>query len=43
MLSALRPLLIGRPALALGSTVLWGVIEFVALWRSRWLTHEPRD
>ncbi|MDT8998251.1 hypothetical protein RQP53_03060 [Paucibacter sp. APW11] len=26
---------ITHPALALGSTVLWGVIECVALWRSR--------
>jgi hypothetical protein len=26
------------PSLALGSAVLWGVIELLALWRSRWLT-----
>jgi hypothetical protein len=26
---------IAHPALALGSTVLWGMIEFVALWRAR--------
>ncbi|HEY8708759.1 MAG TPA: hypothetical protein VIM34_12265 [Burkholderiaceae bacterium] len=24
-----------RP-LALGSALLWGLLEFVALWRSRW-------
>jgi hypothetical protein len=29
--------LITHPALALGSTVLWGMIELLALWRSRWL------
>jgi len=27
------------PALALGSTLLWGVIELLALLRSRW--HQP--
>lgn len=33
-----RPLrhALSHPALALGSTVLWGAIEFVALCRSRW-------
>jgi hypothetical protein len=25
-----------HPVLALGSTVLWGIVEFVALCRSRW-------
>jgi hypothetical protein len=28
--------LITHPALALGSTLLWGVIELLALLRSRW-------
>jgi hypothetical protein len=28
--------LIAHPALALGSTLLWGVIELLALLRSRW-------
>ena len=28
---------ISHPALAIGSTLLWGMIEFVALWRSRWM------
>lgn len=27
---------ITHPALALGSTLLWGLVEFVALCRSRW-------
>ena len=27
---------IAHPALALGSTLLWGVIELAALLRSRW-------
>ncbi|MDZ4252802.1 MAG: hypothetical protein U1A72_09570 [Sulfuritalea sp.] len=27
---------IAHPALALGSTLLWGVIELLALVRSRW-------
>jgi hypothetical protein len=27
---------IAHPALALGSTLLWGVIELLALLRSRW-------
>jgi hypothetical protein len=27
---------VAHPALALGSTLLWGVIELLALWRSRW-------
>jgi hypothetical protein len=27
---------IGHPALALGSTLLWGAIELLALFRSRW-------
>jgi hypothetical protein len=27
---------IAHPALALGSTLLWGVIELLALFRSRW-------
>ncbi len=31
-----------HPALALGSTVLWGLVEFMALWRSRWLTRSHR-
>jgi hypothetical protein len=34
MRAAIRNLL-SHPALALGSTVLWGVIELVALLRSR--------
>jgi len=25
-----------HPVLALGSTVLWGIVEFAALCRSRW-------
>jgi len=28
--------LIAHPTLALGSTLLWGVIELLALLRSRW-------
>jgi hypothetical protein len=28
--------LISHPALALGSTLLWGAIELLALFRSRW-------
>ena len=28
---------IAHPALALGSTLLWGVIELLALFRSRWI------
>ena len=28
---------ISHPALALGSTLLWGMIELVALCRSRWV------
>jgi len=39
----LRPS-VRQPALALGCTVsavLWGVIEFVALSRSRWLRRGP--
>ena len=28
--------LIAHPALALGSTLLWGLIELLALLRSRW-------
>lgn len=35
MASLIRQTL-SHPALALGSTVLWGAIEFVALCRSRW-------
>ncbi len=31
-----------HPALALGSTVLWGLVELMALWRSRWLTRSNR-
>jgi hypothetical protein len=27
-----------HPALAIGSTVLWGLLELVALTRSRWAT-----
>ena len=27
---------IAPSALALGAAVLWGLIEWVALWRSRW-------
>ena len=27
---------VAHPALALGSTLLWGVIELLALFRSRW-------
>jgi hypothetical protein len=27
---------IAHPALALGSTLLWGAIELLALFRSRW-------
>jgi hypothetical protein len=27
---------IARPALAIGSTLLWGLIELLALFRSRW-------
>ena len=27
-----------RPALALAGATLWGVIELLALWRSRWMT-----
>lgn len=27
--------------LAIGSAVLWGLVEFMALWRSRW-TARPR-
>jgi len=30
-----RPL-IASSALALGAAVMWGLIEWVALWRSRW-------
>lgn len=29
-------LLIAPSALALGAAVVWGLIEWVALWRSRW-------
>jgi hypothetical protein len=29
--------LVSHPALALGSTLLWGVIELLALLRCRWL------
>jgi hypothetical protein len=29
--------LIAHPALALGSTLLWGVVELIALARSRWI------
>jgi len=25
------------PILALGSALLWGMIELIALWRSRWI------
>jgi hypothetical protein len=28
--------LIAPSALAIGGAVLWGMVEFVALWRSRW-------
>jgi hypothetical protein len=35
MLNRARPS-ITPSALALGAAVLWGVIEWVALWRSRW-------
>lgn len=30
---------IAHPALALGSTLLWGAIELLALLRSRWSEH----
>ena len=29
-------------ALALGSALLWGLVELVALWRSRWLGGSQR-
>ncbi|WP_428421185.1 hypothetical protein [Methylibium sp.] len=32
-----------HPALALGSTLLWGAIEFVALCRSRWAQRGSRE
>lgn len=36
--------LITYPALALGSTLLWGAIEVLALLRSRWLeSRRPRS
>ncbi len=37
--------LLTHPALALGSTLLWGVIELLALLRSRWSSppHAPRN
>jgi len=37
MSSRLRDLF-KHPALAIGSTVLWGLLELVALTRSRWAT-----
>jgi hypothetical protein len=37
MSSKLRDLF-KHPALAIGSTVLWGLLELVALTRSRWAT-----
>lgn len=33
--------LTAHPALATGSTLLWGVIELLALLRSRWSEHGP--
>lgn len=35
MQNRVRPL-IAPNALALGAAVVWGLIEWVALWRSRW-------
>ncbi len=36
--------LIAHPALALGSTLLWGVVETLALLRSRWTqARQPRQ
>ena len=34
---------ISHPALALGSTVLWGVLEFIALQRSRFGAGDAQD
>lgn len=34
---------ITHPSLALGSTMLWGVVEFFALIRSRWATRLRND
>ena len=34
-----RPL-IAPSAIALGAAVVWGLIEWVALWRSRWRERE---
>ncbi|HJV94866.1 MAG TPA: hypothetical protein VJ608_02465 [Albitalea sp.] len=33
---------ITHPTLALASAVLWGVVEFMALWRSRWMARSNR-
>jgi hypothetical protein len=33
---------ISHPALALGSTLLWGLVEFMALQSARWTTRAER-
>lgn len=30
------------PVLAIGAALLWGVVEWMALWRSRWLQRRPQ-
>ena len=42
MNSLLRPLA-GHPLRGVGSAVLWGVVELVALARSRWTTRRRHD
>lgn len=32
-----------HPALALGSTLLWGLVEFIALQSARWTTRADRN
>ena len=34
---------ISYPALALGSTLLWGLLEFMALQSARWTTRADRN
>ena len=42
MFPALRPFMANYPLRGVGSAVRWGVIEFIALARSRWTTRRQQ-